>query len=110
MRLAEARKHTGALMGAGIMLNAHAMSIGKAGAKVVKSEHAEHRGSVISGHWAETGQRRAPPRKGIVGCPDVAAALIAGGWSVQALRACPHRHAGGGVVPQSTRERALVAA
>lgn len=90
-------------MGAGIMLNAQAVSPGKAGVgKMSPFCPVEHRGTLINGWWAETAQRPAPVRRGLVDCPDVAAAMISGGWSVEALRSCTHgRGTSVNPVPQS---------
>lgn len=103
MKLAEAQEHASRLAGAGVMLDAQPMTTIRAGTMESEFEHDAHRGFVVGGDWAETVQRPALPRRGIVSCPDVAEALAEGGWSVLALRACSHRYpTTARPVPQST--------
>jgi hypothetical protein len=60
------------------------------GGKLGKGTRSVHGASAITGHWAETPQRRAPQRVATIVCVDVAEAMIASGWSIAALGACTH--------------------
>ena len=84
MTRAEAKRYGAALEAAGVIDGA-----GVAG-KLPRGLRSTHGASSITGHWAETPQRRAPRRAGLIVCVDVAEALLRGGWSLDAIRACGH--------------------
>ncbi len=84
MTRAQAKKLGAALAMAGVIEQAGA------GGKLAPGTRSVHGASSITGHWAETAQRRAPARVAVIVCVDVAKAMIAGGWSITALDACTH--------------------
>jgi hypothetical protein len=84
MRRAEAKQLGAALAAAGVI------EFPDIGGKLTKAARSVHGPASISAHWAETPQRPAPPRTMTIICVDVATALLDGGWSVDALRACSH--------------------
>jgi hypothetical protein len=81
---AQAKKLGAKLAQAGVIEQAGA------GGKLAPGTRSVHGPSSITGHWAETPQRRAPQRVATIVCIDVAEAMIADGWSITALGACTH--------------------
>ncbi len=84
MKRAEAKQLGSALAAAGVIEFPNV-----SGKKIGRAMKVTHGPASLTGHWAETAQRRAPVRVMTINCVHVATALL-DGWSIEALRACSH--------------------